>query len=80
MSLGCLMSVISKIRTPRTRSVLTVSLMPPGMQSARLPFPSDDRKRRLRNAETSFCDAGHGYVAAIVGFDGTDMSHTWNPA
>ena len=47
-SFGALMSVISKMRTPRMRSLLTVSATPPGMQSVRPLFASADMNIMLR--------------------------------
>ncbi len=58
-SFGFLMSLMSKMRTPRMRSLLTVSRTPPGAQSTRPFIASADMNIRLRYTETSFCDAGH---------------------
>ena len=44
---GCRMSLMSKMRRPRRRSVLTVSRTPCAPQSRRPVSPSPDTKRRL---------------------------------
>jgi hypothetical protein len=51
------MSVMSKMRTPRRRSLLTVSIavVPQSMRARR---SSPEMKRRFRYTETSLCDAG----------------------
>ena len=59
MSFGFLTSVMSKIRMPRTRSLLIGSGTPPNLQSTRLLVPSDDMNSRFLKTDTSFCDAGH---------------------
>src|SRR5689334_16379705 len=76
-SFGFLMSEISKMRMPRTRSVLTVSRIGPLVQSFLLSLPSDDMNSRLRYTLTSFCDAGHMNVDTILGLAGFDMSQIW---
>ena len=47
ISFGFLMSLMSKMRTPRMRSLLTGAWMPPGLQSRRLAVPSDDMNIRF---------------------------------
>src|SRR5215471_4850550 len=78
-SFGALRLLMSKIRTPRTRSLLTGSGTPPNPQSVRLMFDSDDMTRRFLKIDTSFCDAGHVYVCTITGFAGFEMSKISNP-
>src|SRR5215471_16362923 len=74
MSFGFFMSLISKMRMPRTRSLLTGSFTPPNLQSVRLFVDSDDMKRRFLNTEMSFCDAGHVYALASMGLAGFEIS------
>ncbi len=57
-SLGCAMSVMSKMRRPRRRSVLTVSFTPWAPQSRRPLVPSPDTNSRFLYTDTSLCDAG----------------------
>ena len=58
MYLGFAMSEASKMRMPRTRTVLTVSCTPCVPQSERPLSPSADTKRRCLYTDTSLCDAG----------------------
>ena len=74
MYFGALMSVMSKMRTPRRRSLLTVSRTPAALQSSRPLFPSPDTKSRFLNTETSLCDAGQKYAMASVGCAGFEIS------
>src|SRR5918998_4764279 len=60
--LGFVMSVISKIRIPRSRSLLTVSSTPWMPQSSRAERFSPDTNRRFRYTDTSLCDAGQTYA------------------
>jgi hypothetical protein len=55
---GSRTSLMSKMRTPRRRSALTVSRTPPAPQSRRPSFPSPETKRRFLYTLTSLCDAG----------------------
>src|SRR6185312_10664579 len=56
--LGFWMSLMSKMRSPRTRSLLTVSCTPSPPQSRRPLNPSADTNSRFRYTDTSLCDAG----------------------
>src|SRR4051812_33721260 len=67
---GCSMSLMSKMRRPRRRSLLTVSFTPSVPQSRRPLSPSLETKRRFRYTETSLCDAGHTNAVLSVGRDG----------
>src|SRR6185437_8445964 len=58
MYFGFAISEMSKMRRPRTRSLLTVSFTPPPPQSSRPPWPSADTNRRFLYVDTSLCDAG----------------------
>src|SRR6476620_7075510 len=73
-SFGFFTSEMSKMRMPRTRSLLIGSSTPPNLQSERLFVDSDDMKRRFLNTEMSFCEAGHVYAFASTGFAGFEMS------
>ncbi len=55
---GLAMSVMSKMRMPRSRSALTVSVTPSLPQSRRPPSPSPETKSRFLYTDTSLCDAG----------------------
>ncbi len=58
MYFGFAMSVMSKMRMPRSRSWETESRTPALVQSSRPPVPSPDTKSRFRNTDTSLCEAG----------------------
>ena len=73
------MSLMSKMRRPRSRSVLTVSWTPCTPQSSRPEFPSPETKSRFLKTETSLCDAGQRYAVLSDGMAGFEMSHTWKP-
>jgi hypothetical protein len=56
---GCATSLISKMRTPRKRSLLTLSVMPCVPQSTRPRVSSTDMNSSLPRTETSPCPPGH---------------------
>src|SRR6185436_9694228 len=78
-SLGCLTSLMSNTRMPRTRSLLIGSGTPPKPESLRLVPDSDDMNSRFLYTDTSFCDAGHVYCCARVGLSGFEMSQMSKP-
>ncbi len=71
------MSVMSKMRSPGSRSWLTVSFTPCAPQSSRPLFPSPETKSRFLKTDTSLCDAGQKYAVFRLGAAGLEMSHTW---
>src|SRR5678815_5237052 len=75
---GLLMSAMSKIRMPRTRSLIgapgAALGKPPNPQSSRLLVDSDDMNSRFLYTDTSFCDAGQMYCDASTGFAGLERS------
>ena len=79
MYFGAAMSVMSKIRMPRRRSALTVSLTPCAPQSSRPEVPSPDTKSRFLYTETSLCEAGQRKPIVSDGLAGLEMSQTWKP-
>ena len=76
---GLAMSVMSKIRIPRSRSWLTVSRTPCVPQSVRPFSASPETNSRFRNTETSLCDPGQTNALCSRGADGLEMSHTCRP-
>src|SRR5436190_8753753 len=78
-SLGFLTSLMSKMRMPRTRSLLIGSGTPPKPQSTRLVPDSDDMNSRFLKTETSFCDAGQLYWFASTGFSAFETSQMSKP-
>src|SRR6476661_9908966 len=64
---GCAMSLMSKILSPRSRSLLTVSGTPSVPQSSRPVSPSPDTNSRFLYTDTSLCDAGHTYASSRRG-------------
>src|SRR5260370_11464985 len=76
---GCAMSVMSKMRIPRNRSLLTVSGTPCVPQSLRPLVDSPDTNIRLRYTETSLCAAGQTYAVYREGWLGCAMSQPWEP-
>src|SRR2546422_8793422 len=76
---GFAMSVMSKMRIPRSRSWLTVSGTPCVPQSVRPFKASPDTNSRLRYTETSLCDPGQTNALCNRGRLGLEMSHTWSP-
>ena len=76
---GFATSVMSKIRIPRSRSWLTVSLTPCAPQSVRPFSASPDTNNSLRYTETSLCDPGQTKALCNRGALGLVMSHTWTP-
>src|SRR6266576_7034331 len=76
---GLARSVPSKMRMPRNRSWLTVSVTPCEPQSVRPFNASPDTKSRLRYTETSLCDAGHTKALKSFGSLGLLISHTCSP-
>ena len=73
---GLAMSLMSKMRSPRSRSLLTVSCTPCAPQSMRPLSPSPDTNSRFRYTDTSLCDAGHTYAVFTTGRLGFEMSQT----
>ena len=76
---GFAMSVMSKIRIPRSRSWLTVSVTPCVPQSVRPFSASPDTNSSVRYTETSLCDPGHTNALCNRGLLRSVMSHTWTP-
>ena len=76
---GFRMSLMSKIRMPRSRSRLTASSTPSVPQSSRPPRPSPDTNMRSPYTETSLCDAGQTRPVTSSGWRGSSMSQTWMP-
>src|SRR5881396_3125644 len=76
MYFGLVMSVMSKMRMPRSRSCETESCTPAALQSSRPLVPSPETNSKFRNTDTSLCEAGQKYAAFSVGCDGDVMSHT----
>ena len=74
--LGLLMSLMSKMRIPRSRSLLTVSFTPWVPQSSLAPRSSPETNSRFRYTETSLCEAGHTYPVFSTGWRGFEMSQT----
>ena len=74
------MSVMSKMRIPRSRIALTESCTPSLPQSRRPPVPSPETKSRFLYTDTSLCDAGQKKATVSDGFAASLMSHTWKPA
>ncbi len=70
--------VMSKMRTPRKRSVLTVSCTPCVPQSSRPRVSSTDMKSRFPCTETSPCPPGQAIVVRSFGVP-PETSHTWMP-
>ena len=68
------MSVMSKMRTPRKRSALTVSVTPSVPQSTRPRVCSTDMNSRLPYTDTSPWPPGHTTDARSRGFFGVSMS------
>src|SRR6476659_848627 len=75
--LGCAMSLMSKIRSPRSRSLLTVSGTPSVPQSSRPVSPSPETNSRFLYTDTSLWDAGHTYASSSRGLAGLEMSQNW---
>ena len=73
------MSVMSKIRIPRSRSWLTVSGTPCVPQSVRPFKASPDTNSSLRYTETSLCDPGQTKARCNRGRLGSEMSHICTP-
>src|SRR6266496_1379827 len=76
---GFAMSVMSKMRIPRSRSWLTVSATPCVPQSVRPFSASPDTNSRFRYTETSLCDPGQTKALCNRGLLGLEMSQTWRP-
>src|SRR2546426_3655239 len=76
---GCAMSLMSKMRMPRSRSLLTESDTPWVPQSRRPPKSSPDVNRRLRWTETSFCWSGQTYAVTSVGRSEEHTSELQSP-
>ena len=73
------MSLMSKMRRPRSRSWLTVACTPCAPQSRR-PVPlSLDTNSRLWYTDTSLCEAGQKYAVVSTGWLGDEMFQTWKP-
>ncbi len=72
-------SLMSKMRTPRSRSALTVSWTPWPPQSMRPLSPSPETNSRSPYTDTSLCEAGQKYPSASVGADGFEISQIWKP-
>src|SRR6476469_3198577 len=74
---GCAMSLMSKIRSPRSRALLTVSGTPSVPQSSRPESPSPETNSRFRYTDTSLCDAGQTKAVSSRGLAGLEMSQNW---
>src|SRR5690349_736834 len=70
---------MSKMRTPRKRSALTLSAISVEPQSTRPRFSSTDMKSRLPSTDGSPCPPGQTMVVRSFGAVGLEMSQTWIP-
>src|SRR2546427_9969889 len=82
MYLGCARSRMSKMRTPRIRSLLTESAGAkpcPPQSSLAFGASADMKSSSCLYTEMSFCDAGHTYAVTSVGEAGLETPQIWKP-